>query len=320
MVRYILMRILFLFLTLFIVFTILFIVARFAQLERMEVLTFRDIPFMEKLKITYQDYVSYVKNILTDWDWGTDRKGLDAWNELVKRSDLTLRLNAVAFLFYTGFGLILGIFGALYKGTLFDKALNLLFLFFSSIPAYVMIMLLILLFGYYLEWFPPYEPPASNGLFIGLKGLIIPVLAVSTYPLVQVAQLIRSEMTEAFNSDYLLLLKTKGLNQRQIVFHHLIKHSVVPVITSLVPIMLYVLGSSFIVEMVYSIKGITDWLFASLFLSSADVYYPSVVLPPMVLIGTFLTGIILFVGLLVDIVYGLMDPRITMGAKKAQMD
>jgi len=320
MIRYIFMRILFLILTLFIVFTMLFIVARFAQLERMEVLTFTDIPFMDKLKIIYKDYGVYVGNIVQDWDWGTDRKGLDVWSELLKRSDLTIRLNVVAFLFYTGFGMLLGIFGALYKGSLFDKALNLVFLFFSSIPAYVMIMLLILVFGYYLEWFPPYEPPLSRGFFTGLKGLIIPVLAVSTYPLVQVAQLIRSEMLDAFNSDYLLLLKTKGLNQRQIVFHHLIKHSVVPVITSLVPIMLYVLGSSFIVEMVYSIKGIADWLFASLFLQSAEVYYPSVSLPPMVLIGTFLTGLVLIVGLIVDIVYGFMDPRITIGAKKAQMD
>jgi len=320
MIRYIFTRILFLFATLFVVFTMLFIVARFSELERIEVLTFTDIPLKEKMKIVYQDYQTYVKNIVSDWDWGTDNRGRDGWSELKRRMNLTLRLNVFAFFFYTGFGVILGVLGAMYKGSLFDKVLNLVFLVFSSIPAYVMIMILILYFGYNLGWFPPQEPPPSRGLFIGLKGMIIPVFAVSSYALVQVAQLIRSEMTEAFDSDYLQLLKTKGLNQRQIVFHHLLKHSVIPVMTSIVPIMLYVLGSSFIVERVYNIQGLSNWLLASLFGQSGNVFYVSVTLPPMVLVGTFLTGLVLLAGLIVDIAYGLLDPRITMGAKKSQMD
>ncbi|MGM0435979.1 MAG: ABC transporter permease [Bacillota bacterium] len=320
MIRYILTRILFLFITLFIVFTMLFVVARFAELERMEVLNFTEIPLMEKTKIVFNDYVTYVKNIASDWDWGTDARGRDGWSELQRRMDLTLRLNIFAFFFYTGFGVILGVLGALYKGSLFDRILNLVFLVFSSIPAYVMIMILILYFGYNLGWFPPQEPPPSRGLFIGLKGMVIPVLAISSYALVQVAQLIRGEMTDAFNSDYIQLLKTKGLNQRQIVLRHLIKHSMVPVMTSIVPIMLYVLGSSFIVERVYNIQGLSNWLLTSLMGSSGNVYYVSVTLPPMVLVGTFLTGLVLLVGLIVDIVYGLLDPRITMGGKKSKMD
>ncbi len=320
MVRYILTRILLLLVTLFIVFTMLFVVARFAELERMEVLNFTEIPFMEKIDIVFKDYVTYVKNIASNWDWGTDAYGRDGWSELLRRMDLTLRLNLIAFFFYTGFGVILGVLGAMYKGSLFDRVLNLVFLVFSSIPAYVMIMILILYFGYHLEWFPPQEPPPSRGLFIGLKGMIIPVFAISSYALVQVAQLIRGEMTDAFNSDYIKLLKTKGLNQRQIVMRHLLKHSIIPVMTSIGPIMLYVLGSSFIVERVYSIQGLSNWLLTSLFGSSGNVYYVSVTLPPMVLIGTFLTGLVLLVGLIVDIGYGLMDPRITMGAKKSKMD
>lgn len=318
--RYILIRIIFLLLTLLVVFTLLFIVARFAQLERLEVVSMSDIPLLEKIKIIYRDYIVYVRNILTDWDWGVDRDRRDAWDELLKRTDLTLRLNILAFFFYMGLGMTLGILGALFKGSLLDKGLNLLFLFFSSIPAFIMIMLLIILFSYTVEWFPPYEPPLSRGFFVGLKGLFIPVLAVSTYPLVQIAQLMRSEMTDAFNSEYLRLLKTKGLNQRQIVFRHLFKQSAIPLLPQIVPIMLYVLGSSFIVEKIYNIQGLTNWLYRSLFMSSGDVHYVTVVLPPMVLIGTFLTAIVLFVGLCVDVVYGFLDPRITMGSKKDRLD
>lgn len=318
--RYILIRILLFLLTLLIVFTMLFIVARFAQLERLEVISMTDIPFLEKTRIIYRDYVVYVTDILTEWDWGVDRARRDAWDELLKRADLTLRLNVLAFIFYMGAGMMLGILGALFRGSLLDKFLNLMFLLFSSIPAYIMIMVLMMLLGYKLGWLPPQEPPISRGLLVGLKGMVIPVLAISTYPLVQVTQLIRSEMTDAFNSDYLLLLKTKGLNQRQIIFHHLIRQTTVPLLPQIVPIMLFVLGSSFIVEKVYNIQGLTNWLFSSLFLSSGDVYYDSVVLPPMVLIGTFLTALVLVIGLGVDIVYGLVDPRITMGSKKDRMD
>lgn len=99
MLRYILTRILWLFLTLFVVFTMLFIVARFAEIERMEVLTFIDLTFREKIEIVYRDYVLYIQNILSDWDWGRDRRSRDAWSELVKRTDLTLRLNIFHFSF-----------------------------------------------------------------------------------------------------------------------------------------------------------------------------------------------------------------------------
>jgi ABC-type dipeptide/oligopeptide/nickel transport system permease component len=298
----------------------LFIVARFAEIERMEVLTFIDLTFREKIEIVYRDYVLYIQNILSDWDWGRDRRSRDAWSELVKRTDLTLRLNIFSFFFYMVLGIIFGTLGALYKGSLFDRALNTLFLFFSSIPAFVMIMLLILFFGYYLEWFPPYEPPPSRGLFVTLKGMFIPVLAVSAFPLVQITRLVRGEMMDAFNSDFILLLKTKGLNQRQIVLRHLLKHSIIPVLPQIIPIVLYVLGSSFIVEMVYNILGISDWLFHSLFLKNLENYFVAVNLPPMVIIGTFLTALVMIVGLSVDIVYSLLDPRITIGGKKAQLD
>lgn len=320
MKRYIITRILFLFVTLFIVFTMLYVVARFAQLERLEVYRMIKIPLGEKITIVHDNYVTYVKNIFTEWDWGTDRSGRVAWSELLKRSDLTLRLNLLAFFFYTGLGVVLGTVAALYKGRLPDRIFNLVFLVFSSIPAYIMIMLLILYFGYTLQWFPPQEPLPSRGLFIGLQGMVIPILAVSTYPIVQIAQMIKGEMTEAFESDYIMLLKSKGLSQRKIVLHHLLKQSIIPIIPQILPIMLYVLGSSFIVEMVYNIQGLVNWLFASLFLRSGGVFYVSVSLPPMVLVGTFLTALVLFVGLIMDILYGLMDPRVTMGAKKSQLD
>ncbi|MFW6298800.1 MAG: ABC transporter permease [Bacillota bacterium] len=317
MLRYIIRRVAMLFVTLFIVFMMLFITARFAQLERQELESFTDVLWLDKLRIAFQDFVPYLKNVVTSWDWGVDRGNNPVWPELMKRADLTLRLNALAFFFYFGFGIVFGTLSALFRGNIFDRVIHTAFLVASSIPPYIMIMVLIMVLGYYIPLFPRQEPYASHGLWLNLKGLVIPVLAVSIYPMVQITRLVRGEMLEAFYSDYLALLKTKGLNKRQIIFRHLLKDSVVPILPQIVPIMLYVLGSSFIVEVVYNINGVTDWLFRSMFRpASFGVYYVSITLPPMVLIGTFFTALILIIGLFIDIVYGLLDPRVTMGAKK----
>lgn len=318
--RYIIRRVAMLFVTLLIVFTMLFFTARFAQLDRQELVTFTDIPWLEKFRITSRDFVAYIQSVVSEWNWGVDRRNRDVWPELLKRADLTLRISAIAFFFYFGFGIVLGTLSAYFKDSLLDRVLNTASLVLSSIPPYIMIMLLIIFFGYYLAWFPPFEPYSSQGFFVWLKGMVIPVLAVSIYPLVQVTRLIRGEMLEAFHSEYLKLLRTKGLNQRQIILRHLMKDSIVPMLPQIIPIMLYVLGSSFIVEMVYNIKGVANWLFKSLFLKipGSELYYVSVVLPPMVLIGIFFTAIVLFIGLLIDIIYCLLDPRVTMAAGKKE--
>ncbi|MFW5914115.1 MAG: ABC transporter permease [Bacillota bacterium] len=305
--------------TLFVVFIVLFFVARFAQLDRIEVSSQTDIPWLEKFKIAFQDFVPYLKNIVTGWDWGVDRGNIPVWPELLERADLTLRLNALAFFFYFGFGIVFGTLSALFRGNIFDRVIHTAFLVAGSIPPYIMIMVLIMVLGYYIPLFPRQEPYVSHGLWLNLKGLVIPVLAVSIYPLVQITRLVRGEMLEAFYSDYLALLKTKGLNKRQIIFRHLLKDSVVPILPQIVPIMLYVLGSSFIVEVVYNINGVTDWLFRSMFLPAGfGVHYVSIVLAPAVMIGTFFTAIMLFIGLFVDILYSLLDPRVLMGSNKGQ--
>jgi len=312
MLKYVLMRIVWLFFILMVVMTVMFFALGLVHMRSGDMFS------IENFLHVFEQYRIYVSNIFREWDWGKTDYNWDVWDELKRRSGSTIRLNVVSLVFYTVFGFVFGITAALYKYRYIDKIITTSILVFSSVPAYVMILFLILVLGYHYQLLPP-QDMISNGSIAEVKRLVIPVLSISALPLARFTRVIRSEMIDAFYSDYILLLKTKGLNTRQIITHHLLKDATVPLLPQVLPMFVYTIVGSFIVESVYSTTGISRWLFNSLFDVSAGGHFINVNIPSVMMIGMFLTSITLVIGLIVDILYAVLDPRIRLGSIKASI-
>ncbi len=311
MAGYIVKRLILLIVTLLVIMTFSYFVMTFVMLRRFEP---RD-PFWTDVASTWETYWEYLKLIVTEWDWGVDRVGDPVWETLQPRMWLTLRLNIVAFLFYTLFGIFLGIVAAFKHKRLPDKLIQVLVLVLISVPPYVMISVLRIYFGSpnYVPILPPYWPPESADLSERIQAYVLPVFVTSAIPLANITRIIRGELRELFMGDYLLLLKVKGLRRRQVVRRHLLKDATVSMMPEIPNAILYALVSSFIVEIIYGIDGASAWLFHNIFLPFMNIYYVSIVPEPVTLIILFYCFITLGFIVFIDIFYRVLDPRMRVG-------
>ena len=265
----------------------------------------------EPISIASQ-YFSWVENIVTDWNWGYSTRvqvNVPVFDVLKSRMGVTLRLNLIALFFYIPIGFTLGILAALKKNSLTDNVISLGVMIFISIPSFVMMTLLLMLFGYTLDWLPTQFPSADLVGSIQFTGLILPVLGLSFGSIAGLTRLTRAELTEVLTSEFLLLARTKGLTRTQSVIRHAMRNSMVPLVPSVIGSFVSLLSGSVIIELIYGIPGTGRIYIRALTRNSYDYN---------LLLGTtaFYTIIGLFAVLLVDLSYGIVDPRIRMGARK----
>lgn len=267
---------------------------------------FRRIPIFEQ-------YLQWIGNVVTEWNWGTSSKvrvNIPAFDIIASRFPLTLRLNVLTLLFYIPFGFLFGIISALKKDSWLDNGMQIIIILFISLPALVFVLLLQIVFGYQLEWLPPLFPivELQSPLDIA-SGYIIPVIAAGLPAIAGLTRLLRAELSEVLTSEFLQLAKTKGLSYQQAVVRHAIRNSMVPMIPVIIGSFAGLLGGSFILESVYSIPGVGVVTLQAL---SAGNYDYNVIM-----VSTAFYGVIgLAAVLIVDLSYGIIDPRIRMGAKK----
>lgn len=263
----------------------------------------------EPIAISKQ-YVSWIKNLIK-WDWGLSTRievGKPAFGVLSSRMGTTLVLNFIALIFYIPIGLILGIIAALYKDKSIDNFISFAVMIMISIPGFVVMIMLVMIFGYQLEWVPTIYPAKDAEMLIRLRGLILPVLALSFGAIAGLCRLTRAELTEVMTSEFLLLARTKGLTRKQAVVRHAMRNSMVPLVPSIIFSFVGLLSGSVIIEMIYSIPGTGQVFLRSL---TRNAYDYNVMLSAT----AFYTVITLFAILLVDLTYGIIDPRIRMGGR-----
>ncbi len=257
-----------------------------------------------------RQYVSWMGNILTDWNWGVSQSvqsNVPVFDVLVSRIPVTVMLNLVALFFYIPIGFGLGILAALRKDHLSDNLISLGVMIFISIPSFVVMSILVLIFGYQLDWLPSQYPAADIRGLIRLQALVLPVLGLSFGAVAGLTRTTRAELTEVLTSEFLLLARTKGLTRSQSVIRHAMRNSMVPLVPGIIASFVGLLSGSVIIERIYSIPG-TGRIFVSAMMQSDY----NLVLG----VTAFYTIISLFAVLLVDLSYGVVDPRIRMGAKK----
>lgn len=242
-----------------------------------------------------EQYVAYLGNALKgDLGVSIKQQGLSVMNIIATKFPVSGRLGLVAVAFAVLVGTILGIISAFKNGKAADRTVMVIATIGTSIPNFVVATVSMILFGVSLKWLPTY------GLS-SWKDYIMPAFALSLFPLSFISRLMRSNMIDVLNQEYIKTARAKGLPENVVIFKHAMKNAILPVITYLGPLMAAVLTGSFIIEQVFTIPGLGAFFVTSI--SNRDY---SVILGTTIFYGAFLIAM----NFLVDVLYMLVDPRI----------
>ena len=182
---------------------------------------------------------------------------------------------------------------------------------FVSVPSYVYAFLLQYFLYFKLGWLPlqMYSLADAGGSYFTGKmfhSMIAPILALSFGEIAGLCRFTRAELTETLTSDYMLLARTKGLTKGQATTRHALKNAMVPILPMIISSFIGILGGSLIIEKIFSIPGVGRLYLTAIQLQDYDVF---------MIDSIFYTAIGLLGGIIVDLSYGFIDPRIRMGEK-----
>ena len=261
-----------------------------------------------------EQYVIYWKNIITKWDFGTSwgiafRK--PAWDVLTGRLLPTVLVNAYSMVLAVPIGILLGIYAAIKKNKWQDSFISTMVMLFISVPSYVYAFLVQYFLYFKLGWLPlnVYALADAGNSWVSWKmiySMIAPVLALSFGEIAGLCRFTRAELTESLTQDYMLLARTKGLTRAQATSRHALKVAMVPILPAILSSFLGLIGGSMIIEQIFSIPGVGTLYIRSINLLDYDVFMMDCV---------FYTFIGLLAGIITDLSYGFLDPRIRMGAR-----
>ena len=241
-----------------------------------------------------RQYLTYIKDALKgDFGPSIKKRGRDVSEIISSGFKVSARLGGLAILASVVVGITLGGIAALKRGKWQD---NLILVFATSgisMPNFIVASFLIIIFGERFSLTFGIETPAHY---------IMPVAALAFFPTSYIMRLIRSSMLDVMGQDYIRTAKSKGLAQPLVLFKHALRNAVLPVITYLGPAIAYTLTGSFVVERIFTIPGLGNEFISSI--TNRD--YPMIM-------GTtlFLAVLIIFMNVIVDVAYKFVDPRIT---------
>ena len=246
-------------------------------------------------------YITYMKNVLHgDLGYSMKYEGRTV-NQIIAESfpySADLGIRSLCFALF--FGLILGIIAALNRGTKLDFFCILIAIIGTSMPDFIMGSVLQYFFG--IKW--KILPVAQ---YTSFKHTILPSIAVGFYTLASVSRLMRSSMLEVVTPDYTQTAKAKGLSDLRITIKHQIRNAITPIITIMGPTVASVLTGTFVIEALFAIPGMGKH-----YVDSINMNDYTLVLGMTIFYGAFLIIAIL----VVDILYGIVDPRIRLSGKK----
>ena len=257
-----------------------------------------------------EQYSQWLTNIITEWDWGVSshiQMGVSAGSIIANQIPYTVKINIFATLISVPLGILLGIIAALNKNKPIDHFLSTAVMIMTSIPSFVLITFLLLIFCYTNQILPSQWPADSAPDQVKVLGFILPVCCLSFGSIAGYCRFVRAELCEVMSSEYLLLARTKGLTKRQAILRHALRNAMGPIVPSILAEVIGLLGGSMILENLYGIPGIGRLYTTALTSKDYNVLFVDMAV---------FTTISLVAGVVLDISYGFIDPRIRMGAKK----
>jgi oligopeptide transport system permease protein len=248
-------------------------------------------------------YLTYIGNLVQgDLGYSFQYQGRTVMSMIGDRIGPSALIGLQGLVFGTIIGLVLGIVSALRHNTALDYASVTIAVLGMSIPSFVFAALLQYYIGVKLGWLPV-------ALWENYQSTILPSLALSVTVIATVARFIRSEMLEVLGQDYVTTARAKGLNESGVIWKHVIRNALIPVVTMLGPLAVSIMTGTLVIEKIFGVPGLGEQFTLSI-----------LVLDYSVIMGITLlySALFIFVVFVVDVLYGLLDPRIDLkGGSKA---
>ena len=258
----------------------------------------------EQFMFFMRDYLSF--------DFGRSlvlRPAVPVMDILAERLPITMQLNFISNFIILPFGLIFGISMALKKDSVYDHAASTMVMFLISVPSFVMAAFLQYFLAFRLGWFPIMLAPETTFNWTLFYSMILPILALSFGSIVGIARMMRAELAETMNSEFLLLAKAKGLTYRQMIWRHALRNASVPLASTFLSQVIFIMSGSIVIEMIFGVPGMARAMIDAMQVNDH---------PVVLAIIYFYVVIGLFMAILMDLSFGVLDPRIRMGARQSE--
>jgi len=319
MVKYVLKRILLMLMVFMIIISMCFVLVKLLPDKPAEQFG-KDMELIEMRrealgynKPLIEQYWIFIQKSLLGFDWGVSESlyvGQDVWVKFMEKMPATVAVNLYTMIFAVPLGLLFGIYAALRKNKWQDQVISTLVIVFVSVPSYVYAFLVQYFLCFKLKWFP-FQVQSGYDFFSWsmFVSMIPAVLSLGFGTVAGLTRYTRAELTEVLTSDFLLLARTKGLSKSQTTVRHAMRNAMVPIFPMILGEFVGIMGGSLIIEQIFGIPGVGPLYVASITAAQPDYNF-------FLLLSAFYTLIGLASGIIVDISYGFIDPRIRMGSKK----
>ena len=319
MVKYVLKRILLMLMVFMIIISMCFVLVKLLPDKPAEQFG-KDMALIEMRrealgynKPLMEQYWIFIQKSLIGGDWGVSESlylGQDVWGKFMEKMPATVAVNLYTMIFAVPLGLLFGIYAALRKNKWQDQVISTLVIVFVSVPSYVYAFLVQYFLCFKLKWFP-FQVQSGYDFFSWsmFVSMIPAVMSLGFGTVAGLTRYTRAELTEVLTSDFLLLARTKGLSKSQTTVRHAMRNAMVPIFPMILGEFVGIMGGSLIIEQIFGIPGVGPLYVASITAAQPDYNF-------FLLLSAFYTLIGLASGIIVDISYGFIDPRIRMGSKK----
>ena len=240
-----------------------------------------------------EQFILYMKNLLKG-EFGVSLKNGREISAIIGESfPISAKLGLLAVSVALVCGTVFGSFAALMRNKLPDRLIVFFSTLFTAVPSFVLATLLLLVFSIKLGWVPVWSAGSTN--------YILPVIALSAYPMAYTTRLAKTSMLDALSQDYIRTAKAKGVSKWKVIFKHALRNSLLPVITYAGPEIAYIVTGSMVVETIFTIGGIGSEFVKSI--TNRDY--------TMIMATTiFLATLMVVANVICDLLYKVVDPRI----------
>lgn len=318
MLKYIVKRVLLMILTFFVIATMCFVLIKMLPLPAVK-MQGRDVELvlarreaMGYNKPILVQYYLYWKHIFLDGDFGLGEQmyvSLEVFDVMMDKLPYSIVVNLYSLVLAIPLGLIFGIYAALKKNKWQDHFISTAVMIFISVPSYVYGFLVQYLLCFKTGWFSLTVASRENTTFFSwamFVSMFPAVLSLAFGTIADLTRFTRAELAEVLTGDYLLLARTKGLTRTQAIVRHAMRNAMVPILPMILSMFVGILGGSLIIENIFGIPGIGKLYVTSIQLRDYNFFMADTL---------FYTLIGLAAGLIVDLSYGFIDPRIKMGER-----
>ncbi|KPC69338.1 ABC transporter permease [Laceyella sacchari] len=246
-------------------------------------------------------YVKFMGNLLQgDLGKSMTLDGREVVEFIAQGFPVSAFVGSQAVIFGTLIGLLLGTIAGLNRGKLVDNAAIIVAVLGVSVPSFVMGGFLSYFVGVKLQWLPP-------GLWESYESSILPSLALSFGVIAQISRYVRTEMVEVLDQDYMKTAKAKGLNRSTVIIRHALRNALIPAVTVLGPLAVNIITGSLVIEQIFALPGLGKFFVQSIQQNDYTMIMG---------VTVFYSALIIIVIFLVDLLYGLIDPRIRISGAK----